>query len=194
MHIDEEVKRNQEDLLQFGSRSRRPTRQKPSFRRNTNKIRESISSNRDSDSSSSRFKPSRPSLSRNRFSSRITQRTQNVSPSSTALVNPTPSKKKSFSTQTNSNTPKIEFKKFDRFSRPNVRKSLLNKLFQNVQTISQRVLIMKPMMQRVRKSMILLFLVIMNLQHQIDCLQNLNPRTGSGQDCHRMSVRQAKKA
>ena len=96
MHIDEEVKRNQEDLLQFGSRSRRPTRQKPSFRRNTNKIRESISSNRDSDSSSSRFKPSRPSLSRNRFSSRITQRTQSVSPSSTALVNPTPSKRRVF--------------------------------------------------------------------------------------------------
>jgi len=129
-HIDEEVEeKSGRSTTGFGSRSRRPTRQRPSFRRNTNKIRESISSNRDSDSSSSRFKPSRPSLSRNRFSSRITQRTQNVSPSSTALVNPTPSKKKSFSTQTNSNTPKIEFKKFDRFNRPNLRKNLLNKFF-----------------------------------------------------------------
>ena len=96
-HIDEEVEeKSGRSTTGFGSRSRRPTRQRPSFRRNTNKIRESISSNRDSDSSSSRFKPSRPSLSRNRFSSRITQRTQNVSPSSTALVNPTPSKRRVF--------------------------------------------------------------------------------------------------
>lgn len=133
-HIEEEAasEKSGRSTTGFGSRSRtRPTRQRPSFRRNTNKIRESISSNRESSSSgSSKFKPSRPSLgSRNRFSSRITQRVQTVNPSSTVSVNPTPSKKKSFSSETKSNAPKIEFKKFDRFNRPNLRKNLLNKFF-----------------------------------------------------------------
>jgi len=132
-HLEEEAaEKTGRSTTGFGSRSRnRPTRQRPSFRRNTNKIRESISSNRESSSSgSSKFKPSRPSLaSRNRFSSRITQRVQTVNPSSTVSVNPTPSKKKSFSSQTKSNAPKIEFKKFDRFNRPNLRKNLLNKFF-----------------------------------------------------------------
>jgi len=132
-HVEEEAaEKSGRSTTGFGSRSsRRPTRQRPSFRRNTNKIRESISSSRESSSSgTSKFKPSRPSLSsRNRFSSRITQRVQTVNPSSTVSVNPTPSKKKSFSSQTKSNAPKIEFKKFDRFNRPNLRKNLLNKFF-----------------------------------------------------------------
>jgi len=132
-HVEEEAaEKSGRSTTGFGSRSsRRPTRQRPSFRRNTNKIRESISSSRESTSSgSSKFKPSRPSLSsRNRFSSRITQRVQTVNPSSTVSVNPTSSKKKSFSSQTKTNAPKIEFKKFDRFNRPNLRKNLLNKFF-----------------------------------------------------------------
>jgi len=132
-HVEEEAaEKSGRSTTGFGSRSsRRPTRQRPSFRRNTNKIRESISSSRESPSSgSSKFKPSRPSLSsRNRFSSRITQRVQTVNPSSTVSVNPTSSKKKSFSSQTKTNAPKIEFKKFDRFNRPNLRKNLLNKFF-----------------------------------------------------------------
>jgi len=132
-HVEEEAaEKSGRSTTGFGSRSsRRPTRQRPSFRRNTNKIRESISSSRESSSSgTSKFKPSRPSLSsRNRFSSRITQRVQTVNPSSTVSVNPTSSKKKSFSSQTKTNAPKIEFKKFDRFNRPNLRKNLLNKFF-----------------------------------------------------------------
>jgi len=132
-HVEEEAaEKSGRSTTGFGSRSsRRPTRQRPSFRRNTNKIRESTSSSRDSPSSgTSKFKPSRPSLSsRNRFSSRITQRVQTVNPSSTVPVNPTSSKKKSFSSQTKTNAPKIEFKKFDRFNRPNLRKNLLNKFF-----------------------------------------------------------------
>lgn len=132
-HVEEEVEeKSGRSTTGFGSRSRnRPTRQRPSFRRNTNKIRDSISSNRESsESRPSKFKPSRSGLgSRNRFSSRITQRTQTVSPSSVISVNPTPSKKKNFSPETKSNAPKIEFKKFDRFNRPNLRKNLLNKFF-----------------------------------------------------------------
>eukprot|EP00090_Calanus_glacialis_P030383 TRINITY_DN4900_c0_g1_i1.p1 TRINITY_DN4900_c0_g1~~TRINITY_DN4900_c0_g1_i1.p1 ORF type:complete len:1052 (-),score=235.14 TRINITY_DN4900_c0_g1_i1:403-3558(-) len=132
-HVEEEVEeKSGRSTTGFGSRSRnRPTRQRPSFRRNTNKIRDSISSNRESsESRPTSFKPSRSSLgSRNRFSSRITQRTQTVSPSSVISVKPTPSKKNNFSPQTKSNAPKIEFKKFDRFDRPNLRKNLLNKFF-----------------------------------------------------------------
>jgi hypothetical protein len=132
-HVEEEVEeKSGRSTTGFGSRSRnRPTRQRPSFRRNTNKIRDSISSNRESlESRPSKFKPSRSGLgSRNRFSSRITQRTQTVSPSSVISVNPTPSKKKNFSPETKSNAPKIESKKFDRFNRPNLRKNLLNKFF-----------------------------------------------------------------
>jgi len=133
-HVENEVEeKSGRSTTGFGSRSRtRPTRQRPSFRRNTNKIRDSISSHSDSsDSGSSRFKPSRPSLgSRNRFSSRITERIQTVNPSSVESVRPTPSKKKnSFSPQTEASSPKIEFKKFNRFDRPNLRKNLLNKFF-----------------------------------------------------------------
>jgi len=128
---DEEIEvKSGRSTTGFGSRSRRPTRQRPSFRRNSSKVRESIGSHSsDSSESTSRFKPSRPSLSRNRFSSRITQRTHSASPSTTASVNPTPTKKKSFSSETKSNFPKIEFKKFNRFDRPNLRKNLLNKFF-----------------------------------------------------------------
>merc|ERR1712128_396738 len=133
-HLEEEEQvqeKSGRSTTGFGSRSRtRPTRQRPSFRRNTNKIGASRESSGSSSSGSSKFKPSRSSGgSRNRFSSRITQRTQTVNPSSVVSVNPTPSKKKSFSPQTKSNTPKIEFKKFDRFDRPNLRKNLLNKFF-----------------------------------------------------------------
>lgn len=121
----------------FGSRSsRRPTRQRPNFRpRNKNKIRDAI---RESTGHSKPIANSRPTLkprksfgSRGRFNARgSSERTQSINPSSVqSTVQPSPTKKKSFTQK--SNTPKIEFKKFDRFKRPNLRKNLLNKFFSN---------------------------------------------------------------
>jgi len=120
----------------FGSRNRRLTRTRSSsFRpRNKSKIREAIKkstgSSEKSSSSESRssFKPRKSFSTRNRFSNRGSSEKSK----STSIVTPEPvqehAPEKHNSHESETKKPKITFKKFDRFKRPN-RKNLLTKLF-----------------------------------------------------------------
>jgi len=124
----------------FGSRNRRLTRTRSSFRpRNRSKsksqIREAIkestggsSSPSTSSSSKSSFKPRKSLSSRSRFSSRGSSEKGKTTVVVTA--SPVEEEHQNNNNQYESETkkPKITFKKFDRFKRPN-RKNLLNNLF-----------------------------------------------------------------
>ena len=120
----------------FGSRSRtRPSRRqssssRPSFSRTRttqakHKIRESIRE-QTSGGTSSKFTPAKKSSFGSR--ERHTSRGSHESPSKSETIEESPTEKPQKSQ--NPNTPKIMFKKFDRFSRPNIKKTLYrNKLF-----------------------------------------------------------------
>ena len=115
----------------YGSKNKaRPVRQRPSPRRN--KISESSTDS--TESRPTRFKPRRPSFStRNRFKSRNDERIQPAVSTPATTVKPTQTKNTASaptkSVADSSVKPKIVFKKFNRFERPDLRKSLRNKFF-----------------------------------------------------------------
>jgi len=138
---EEEVKEKQKSgrsTAGFGSRSRsRPSRrhhtQQPSFSRSRtsqakNNIRDSIREQTSGRRSSSKFTPRKKSSygSRDRFSSKDTSESAPVESQSNIQPSTTKKPKK----QDSKNKPKIEFKKFNRFKRPDLRKTLFrSKLF-----------------------------------------------------------------
>ena len=106
----------------YGARER--GRQRGTTRRGSKYRGPAPSSPAQSDTRTS-FKPSRSSFaSRKRFSSLISERIQTVNP---ATVRPTTSN--NLFSQSNSQSQKITFKKFNRFERPNLKKNFLNKYF-----------------------------------------------------------------
>ena len=119
----------------FGSRSRsRPSRrQQSSFSRSRtsqakNNIRDSIREQTSGRRSSSKFTPRKKSSygSRDRFSSKDNSESAPVESQSNIQPSTTKKPKK----QDSKNKPKIEFKKFNRFKRPDLRKTLFrSKLF-----------------------------------------------------------------
>ena len=124
-------------LTDFGARSSRQTRPRSSFRRNTS---------RGSSSSESSFSSRRSSglSSRNRFKSRHESDDSSHSDdhsSVSTLRKPAP--KKSFSSRkqetVETSTNPVVIKKFNRFDRPDYRKTLLNKLFQKRPDIKSRI-------------------------------------------------------
>ena len=141
---DEEEKEEEEEKQKsgrsstgFGSRSRsRPSRrhhtQQPSFSRSRtsqakNNIRDSIRE-QTSGRRSSKFTPRKKSSygSRDRFSSKDTS--ESAPAESQSNIQPSTTKKPK--KQDSKNKPKIEFKKFNRFKRPDLRKTLFrSKLF-----------------------------------------------------------------
>ena len=140
---DEEEEEEEEELAKqksgrsstgFGSRSRsRPSRrQQSSFSRGRtsqakNNIRDSIRE-QTSGRRSSKFTPRKKSSygSRDRFSSKDTSESAPVESQSSVQPSTTKKPKK----QDSKNKPKIEFKKFNRFKRPDLRKTLFrSKLF-----------------------------------------------------------------
>ena len=111
---------------EFGSRGSRPVRQRPSFRRNSNaRISEPEVTER-----SSGFQPRRSFSSRNRFRSR-----SEAAPTAATTPRPTTRKPPSQAESRGSsndeeedlNYNKISIKKFNKFKRPDYRKTLFNK-------------------------------------------------------------------
>ena len=139
----------------FGSRSSRPVRQRPSFRRN------SFKNDRTNDAPN--FKP-RTSFSRNRFRSRNENRFESSQAKSDEETTPAPSFKKSiaapklskpksnfdnedpklskpnsnFDNEDQKNNNPVTIKKFNKFDRPDFRKTLLNKLFEKRPEVKAR--------------------------------------------------------
>ena len=139
----------------FGSRNSRPVRQRPSFRRN--RFDKNISSRKSSEpepeeedrssGSSSGFKPRTSRFStRNRFKSRNENRFESAKTEASTTSKPV--HKKSFSKPKLSTFDSDEedvtrnpvvIKKFNKFNRPDYRKTLLNKLFDKRPDIKSRL-------------------------------------------------------
>jgi len=122
-------------LSGFGSRSSRPVRQRPSFRRNR------FSQSRESNSG---FKPRTSSFSsRNRFKSRFEKaESEEITRAPQTTKKSVSTRKKSsglFDSGEKENKNPVVIKKFNKFERPDYRKTLLKKLFDKRPDIKQRI-------------------------------------------------------
>ena len=127
-------------LSGFGSRSSRPTRQRPNFRRSSN----SRTSEPEVTERTSGFQPRRTFSSRKRFRARNEDRTEPAAELTTAR--PTTKKSISNSNSRSSNNEdedlnynQISIKKFNKFKRPDYRKSLFNKFLAKRPDIKSRL-------------------------------------------------------
>merc|ERR1711879_865183 len=122
-------------LSGFGSRSSRPVRQRPSFRRNR------FSQSRESNSG---FKPRTSSFSsRNRFKSRFEKaESEEITRAPQTTKKSVSTRKKSsgfFDSGEKENKNPVVIKKFNKFERPDYRETLLKKLFDKRPDIKQRI-------------------------------------------------------